>query len=729
MHEKPPSFPIRRGPESPRGGPPAPPGMWMQMPSEGPWFADEAEPEINIMDYVHLLWQQKWIITAVVLATILAGGAWAFTRTKLYRATTRIALEQAPQIIKNQIYTGATWWDLQHYTQDQVQVLKTRRLSDRVARKLGLRVDDQDPGDAASAILGNLDVKMVKETNVLELSMTGTDPKKVAEWLNLYVQEYIAINIEDNLDRTRKVYQVIQSKLDPLRKQLEGSERKLLQFKERKDALLVGDQDKNVITEQVNTLTSAYAEAKTERIKLETKIGALRRLRADNLSQASLPEVMNDPTIQQLRQQKNQLEVELAEKLRTYKSGHPIIKDIRSRIRSLDDRISIQIRNIVSALETDYQIRKAREQALYNNLQNLRKQAIELSKQTLEYDKLEHEYEQNKNFFEEMLQRSKETDISSTAGLNNVRVIDPAVPPRAPYRPNPPRTLALSLVLGLFLGVGLVLGLDYIDQTIRTPNDVERYLGLEPLVAVPRYTEETSPMAREVYQSLRTAIMVAARDEGPQVVMITSATPKEGKTTTAYNLGKTLAATGSKVLVIDSDLRKPSFHRLIKAKNVRGLTSVVLGERDIPEVVHTLADLPSLDIITSGPLPPNPPELFSKSSFKAILDRAREKYEWIVLDTPPVASVTDAVICSQVADLTLLVVRYGFSKRKVIAEALRQLNRAGARIAGVALNAVDLERDHYYYSTYYSYYRYGYSDESGEHRRLKRSRRKAEQGR
>ncbi len=704
----------------PPGIPPGVPPMWAPPPADGAWFAEETEPEINVMDYVHLVWGQKWMIVAVVVVAMLIGGAWAFTRTKLYRATTRIALEQAPQIIKNQVYSGISWWELQHYAQDQVQVIETRRLAERVARKLGLGGPGNDSG--AYQLLGSLTVKPVKDTNVLELSMINPDPKKAAEWLNLYVQEYIAINIEDNLDRTRKVYQVIQSKLDPLRKQLEASEQKLLQFKERKDALLVGDQDKNVITEQVNTLTSAYAKAKTERIKLETKIAALKRLKAENLSGASLPEIMNDPTIQQLRQQKNQLEVELAEKLRTYKSGHPIIKGLRSRIQGLNDQISAQIQRIVQSLQTDYQIKKDREQALYANLQALRKQAIELSKQTLEYDKLQHEYEQNKRFYEEMLQRSKETDISSTAGLNNVRVIDPAVVPKAPYRPNPQRTLLLSLVLGLFLGVGLVLGLDYIDQTIRTPEDVEHYLGSEPLVAVPAYTGETSNVAREVYHSLRTALMVAARSEGSQVILVTSATPQEGKTTTAFNLAKTLAVSGSKVLILDADLRKPALHHLIQTKNVRGLTSIVLGKREIADVAHTIADVPNLDIVTTGPLPPNPPELFSKNSFVRMLEQAREKYDWIILDSPPVASVTDAVIMAQVTDLVLVVVRYGFAKRKVINDAMRQLTRTGARIAGVVLNYVDLERDHYYYAGYYSYYRYGYGEDEveGGHRKKKK---------
>ncbi len=699
---------------------------WPGVPPEGAWPAEEGEPEINVMEYVHLLWRHRWMIAAVVALCVLVGGAWSFTRPKLYKATTRIAFEQAPQIIKSQVYSGPSWWELQQYVKDQTQVLKTRRLAERVAEKLGLAGSPEFAGgDPAGMLLASIDVKNVKDTNILELSMVGRDPEKVAEWLNVYVQEYIAINIEDNLNRTRKVYQVIQEKLDPLRRQLEASEQKLIAFKESEDAFLVGDQDKNVITEQVNTLTEEYAKAKAERISLETKLAALRGLHAGNLLESTLPGVLNDPTIRTLRDQKAAAEVELADKLREYKPAHPVIKELKARIAQLDQKIEAQIATIMDSLETDYAIRKKHEQALYSALQKLRNQTIELSKQNLEYQKIRHEYEENKTFYEQMLRRSKETDISSSAALNNVRVIDPARPPGRPFRPNPPRAVALSLVLGLFLGIGLVLGLDYIDQTIRTPEDVERYLGLEVLSAVPRYSDETSHMTREIFQSLRTAVMMAAREETSQVLMVTSAAPTEGKTSTAFNLAKALAMGGSRVLVVDADLRKPRFHKIINAKNVRGLTSLVLGERDPRDVIHTLADVPNLDIVTSGPLPPNPPEMFSKSSFKRMLDLAREQYEWIIIDTPPVTSVTDAVICSRHADMVLLVVRYGQVKRAAIQNALRQLGRAGARIAGVVLNAVDLERDTYYYQYYYTYYHYGYGEDSSALPPAKKRKRRA----
>jgi capsular exopolysaccharide synthesis family protein len=382
----------------------------------------------------------------------------------------------------------------------------------------------------------------------------------------------------------------------------------------------------------------------------------------------------------------------------------------------VESRLNQEIENVLTALQTDFDIARRRESSLFDNIQQLKEESIELSKQTMEYERLKREYEQNKAFLEDMLARGKEADISSSASLNNVRVIEPAVPAQFHFSPNIMRTLMVSVALGLLLGIGLVLGLDYLDQTLRTPEAVERYLGIEVLSALPKLTEDSARVLRESFQSLRTAVMLAARGEGSHILMVTSTVPSEGKTTVTYNLGKTLAAAGSRVLLIDADLRKPRLHRVVSAKNVRGLTSVVLGERELHEVITAVADVPKLDVVCSGPLPPNPPELYGKVSFVKLLAKAREEYDWIIIDTAPVASVTDPVICSSLADMVLLVIQYGHARKQLIRDALRSMSRTGVRIIGCLLNKVDVDRDHYYYSYYYSsYYRYGYGqDEKDE---------------
>jgi capsular exopolysaccharide synthesis family protein len=668
----------------------------------------EDEPEIDLMDYINLIWARRWVVLLVIAVTVVGGAGWALTRPKLYRSFSEISVgERSPKIVRNQLDLGPSWWELERYVDEQVRVLSSRNLAERAVEKLGLG-DSVTPERLRSMIT----VERLGDTNMIRLIMVSQDPEQAADWLNRYVQEYIKINIDDNLLRARQVFEVIQDRLDPLRADLARSERELMEFKERENAILFADQDKNVITEQVNTLTTEYAQAKAERIRIETKLQAIRRLQSeDKISDAVFPEVQEDATIRSLTEQHNQLEVEITEKLEVYLEGHPTIRELRSRLAATEERIAARVATLIRSFETDLRIAQGREASLFRNIQLLKQEAIELSKQTMEYERLKREYEQNKTFLENMMARSKEVDISSSTGENNIRVIEPAVPARGPFSPNINRTLVMSLMTGFFLGIGLVLGLDLLDQSLRTPEQVERFIGLDVLTVLPKHVDRVSSIGREALLALRTALMLAARGEGCHVVMVTSAVPGEGKTTVAVELAAVLAESGSRVLVIDADLRKSRIHRMIGVENTVGLTSVVLGENPLEEVIHGSQQVPNLDLITSGPLPPNPPELFGKATFERLLARAREHYDWVVIDTPPVASVTDPVVCSRLVDMVLLIVEYGGVKRQTVREAVRQLARASVRIAGAVLNKVDMEQHHYYYYSRYSYYRYGYSDE------------------
>jgi len=685
-------------------------------PSTSPTFEfihdGDVNSEIRVMDYLRLLWAKRWGIFGISAAVLVLTLAWALTRPKLYKATAEIGVgERSPHIIKNQVSFGPNYWELERYVEEQVRVLETRRLAHRVVEKLGLKGQDLPEADPAGALLAMITPERVEETSIISLSLVSRDPVKAAEWLNVFIDQYIALNIEDNLQRTQKVYDVIQSKLDPLRRQLEQSEKSLVTFREKKGSLLFSDQDKNVISEQINMLTTEYAKAKTERIRLETKLAALKNIETTDLSGISLPEILQDPTISQLRQQKNDIEMEITQKSGTLKEGHPVMKDLRSRLDGINRLIDRQVATLTESIRTDYEMVRQRESSLFSNLQNLKDQSVELARQSLELERLQREYDQNKAFLEEMLARSKETDISASAAVNNVRVLEPAEVPRAPFSPNIPRSVALGLILGLMLGIGVVLGLDFMDQTIRSPEQAERALGLEVLSLVPERQQGREHAGVEALQSLRTALILASRGDRGQVLIITSAVPGEGKTSIATELAKTFARAGSRVLLIDADLRKPKVHRHFDVDNRKGLTTLMVGEGSTEQLTRAIPDINGLDILTTGPLPPNPPELFAKPAFDRFLQEARSRYDWIIVDTPPIASVTDPVICASHADMALIVVRYGSTRHPIIRDALRHISRSNVHLAGILLNRYDIAREHYY--SQYSYYRYAYS-EAGE---------------
>lgn len=677
---------------------------WGMAGGFGPAQGEFDEPEFHISELVGMVWSNKWLVVAVLLCTVALGMTYAFTRPKLYRASVTIQTDMStPRIIPGQISSSPSWWQREIYMRDLAFLVRSRKVATRVAERLGLAGGAYpDKESASEALLGAVGFSPIRDTNLFVISMTGRSPERVTEWANIYAETFLETNIEDNLERTRQVYNVISERLDPLREQVEESERRLVDFRTRQDALLFADQDKNVISEQVNTLTSEYARTKSERIRLETQLSALNRLREAGLEDAASSDVLTDRTIQDLREKRGQIKAELTDKLRTYKPEHPVIRDLGAALEGIETRLRDEVDALIASTRTDYEITRGREESLFNNIQQLRQESIELSRQTLELESLRRQYEQDKNFLEQMIARSKEVDLSANVALNNLSIIEAARVPAGPFSPNIPRLLAIALALGLALGVGSAFAVSYLDMTIRTPEELERRLGIEALTAVPRFKDDNARVLRESFQSLRTALLLAARGTGCQVVLVTSATPEEGKTTVSFNLAKVLAAGGERVLLIDGDLRRPRLHRLVGSKNVRGLTSVVLGEREIRDVITALAEVPHLDIVTSGPLPPNPPELFGKSSFKQMLDRARADYDWVIIDTPPVASVTDAVICSRVVDMALFVVQYGGAKRQLIQQALRNLARSGVRIPGAVINRVDVERSYYYYSAYYS---------------------------
>jgi len=410
------------------------------------WAAEEPQPEFNLMEYVNLVWTHRWIVVACLVFSVALAAAYGFTRPKLYRSWVKLAIEPTVQISRNQLDPGIAYWQMERHLADQAQVLDSRSLSIRVAEKLGLGAG------RASQLRGSLDIKKIKETNIIRVSMVGRDAQQVSEWLNVFVEEYIAKNIEDSLERIRRVQTVIQERMDPLKEQMTSSEQLLMEFQERQDALLFADQDKNVISEQVNRLTAEYAQAKTDRIRLETRIRGLERLKTTDLAEARISDVLNDAGLNQLRSDLNGLEVELAERLRSLKEGHPIVQDLRSRIAGLKNRIRIQIDAILAANRTDFEMAKQRELLLFSNIQQLREESISLSKQTMEYDRLRREYEQSKAFYEEMMARSREADVTAASTMNNVRIIDPAMVARSPYSPKIRRIVGTGLLLGLFIG-------------------------------------------------------------------------------------------------------------------------------------------------------------------------------------------------------------------------------------------------------------------------------------
>lgn len=668
---------------------------------------------VKIKEYAQILWVGKYYI--LLFAFLFGMGFFIHAKFQkpIYEATSTISIDiRPPEIVQNQVYGGLSWFEINYYIAEQVRVLKSRRLAEKVISTLALGKDPLFAGskDPAARFASMVRIEHEEDSNILNISMRGENPEKIVLWVNTLVDEYSRLNIADSIAKSQKILEVIQDRLNPLMEQLKESERKLTEFKE-KNNYYFSDETKDVITEQISKLNEEYAKAKVERINLESKMQALNEMLLGKRPLTSLPELLDNPSIQQLNNERIDLEVQLTELKKKYKAQHPSVKALEKQLQDLQKHIQEEISSAIRALEMEYTIKKNRENSLFENIKNLKEEAITLSKTQLEYEKIRQEYEQNKRFYEDMLQRSKELNIATTVNLNRVRVIDPAIRPNHPLKPDIRRSGVLGVLLGLFVGCVFVVGLDFLDNTIRAPEDVERYLKLPVISVVPTYSPEKIKVMREFYQTIRTAVIFSKKAEGCQVVQITSSSPGEGKTTTAINLAKTLAAAGEKVLLLDCDYRRPAVHRHFHFQNQLGISSYLLGE-PAEEIIHK-TELSNLWVITTGPIPPNPPELITRKKFAQFLEGLKEQFHWIILDSPPIVSVTDPVLLSTYADMVILVIRYNEVDRKVIRHAIQALQNANARIIGTVINDVDFEEERRYKYHYYYYYYKGYETPIG----------------
>ncbi|GEM_PF-1543728 len=668
---------------------------------------------IHIKEYLRIVWKGRYYV--LLFLVLLGAGAfvWSKMQTPVYEAVSTISIDvSAPQLTQSQVYSPTYWFDFNYYMGEQVRVIQSYRLAGQVAALFA-----QDPGfpfnqarDPARAFQGAIKVERLEESNILNIKMRGTDPDRVANWVNTLVDEYSRLNILDNLSKSQKILTVITEQLQPISMKLDESEKSLTQFQQSSQSVYLTNSGESVVTEQIQRLNQEYAQAKVERIDIESKIKALTELRSGRSAPESFPEAFTNDALRQLNTQRIQLDLRINDLKKQYKEDHPNVKAVRQQLEDIRAGIRQEIAGLVSSLETEYRIKKSREEELFRNIQSLKEESINYSRSQLQYSKIKENWEQDKTFYEDLLRRSKEMELSSTVGINRIRTIDPATAPPGPISPKTRQNTMLGLLMGLLLGLGFVFALDYLDSSIKTPADVERYIGQSVLSVIPSYSPEKIKVLKEFYQSLRTAVIFARKEDPHQVILVTSSGPGEGKTTTSYNMANILASAGDSVVLLDCDFRRPSVHKTFNISNQVGITSFFFGKSEAEITQET--GIPNLWVLPSGPLPPNPPEFITRKAFAEFIRHLREKFTWVIIDSPPILSVTDPVLLATLADMTLLVIRYNELDRRIIRQCVQGLIKGGANLIGTVINDVDFERDTAYSYYHYYYYYKGYDEET-----------------
>jgi len=715
--------------------------------------------EQSLSDYGRILLNRKWTVIVSVVIVFIMATLISIRTAPIYEAVTRIMISprtSSPLNFKDSNVSQAGYIEQQDID-TQVKILQSDTLAELVIHRLNL---DSHPDFAGTAqtestggitvsesqaqessrqeqlirrFQGSVKVQQVPDTSLIEIKYSDPNSSLAADIANAITATFIEQNVKSRYNSTMQAADWLSKQLADLQIKMESSQAKLVQYQKEHD--IVGTDDKqNLTTEKLDELNKVLTGAQADRIQKE----ALYQIATSN-NPATLTAVLQDPILTALRQQQTQLQAQFALLSTEFGPGYPKVIEIKNQLDQIDRSYNEQAQNTVSRIRNDYQTAMSRERMLQSALTEQTGVADQLNENAIEYKVLKQEADSNRQLYDGLLQQLKEAGLAAGLDSSNVRVVDRARVPLHPVTPNIPRNLEFALLIGLIGGVAIALGLEALDTTVRTPEQAESISGLPTIGVIPlqsavdgavtsitrahllkktprnntdprpliSYLEPKSNIA-EAYRTLRTSILLSSVAHPPRSILVTSSVPQDGKTMTCLNVAIVLAQQGKRILLVDADMRHPCVHTAFELKGQVGLSNVLTGGAKISDAIHTTVQ-PNLFIMPAGLVPPHPSELLSSSLMHDLLMKWREEYDHVIVDSPPVISVTDAVILSVQTDAVLLIIRSGQTTAAHVRRTRNLLQSVQANVLGVVVNAADLASPDYYYYYYRSKYPY-YSD-------------------
>jgi succinoglycan biosynthesis transport protein ExoP len=708
----------------------------------------ETVPEVHLLDRLAVVFKHLRLIAAVFAIVVSLAMLESYSATPLYRSQARIVIQDERSTAIGTLNSNdpAYWQDPEPYFNTQYRILQSRGLARRViklippppvtlptafARTVALPrqlvnrwraqppseseapPQDETAGESAAigAFLGGLEIAPVKGTRLVEIIYSSPDPAYAALAANTVAQEYVQQNLDSKLQNTNSTLDWLKGELDKQRQKVEAAERATANYQEGQNAMSLDDRQ-NIVIDRLKSLNDAVTKAKTTRLQKEALHRQIGDLTPDSAGVDTFPGLAQNTTIQEIRQQLAQLTGEKARLLQTRTANHPDVAKVNAAIESANVRLRSETGKVLDSIGNDYRTALAEERSLSASLEEQKRQAIDLNRKNINYSILQREAEGERHVYNALLQQEKEMRVISNSRANNVQLMDAAEVPGGPYTPNHGRDWLMALVLGLALGVAFAYTIEYLDDTLKIPDDITRRLKLPLLGLVPAVSGSRVPMLLnpvphdfgEAFRSLRTSLVFTNGTDGNRMIAVTSSQPLEGKTTTACNLAVALALGGARVMLIDADMRRPGLHRTMGLRNDVGLSHVLTGQGRIRDAVQRTSD-PNLYVMTAGRTPPNPSELLSSARMKHLIANLKTSpFDWVIIDTPPVLAVTDAVIVAPYVAGLVFVVGSEMTRRAHAERAIEMIQSGKPNIIGAVLNRVDLNRNKYYYSRYYGYH-------------------------
>ena len=725
----------------------------LSMASRLPAF--ELSPrEPHLYDYLLILRKHQWLILSFMLAVVTIVAIATFRMQPVYVATARVEIDRENSNLLP--FQGADSYDymmdLENYIETQTKILTSETLALQTIRNFGLSGRPEfssavGPSEAVASgslanqklppelagFLGSLSVRRVPNSRLMDVSFESTDPQIAARIVNAHIATYIEQNFRSKYEATSQASSWLTGQLDDLRVKVQKAEDALITY-ERQNQIWTLDDKQNITSQRLADVNRELTAAKSERMRKES---LFQFAKSGNLD--AVPQVQSNARLEDMLRRRGDIFTQYNDALSQYGPNFPKVQRLQAQVKDLDDNIEKEKVQILDILENDYREAREHEAMLVGELDVQKVAANDMAEKLVEYNILKREAEALKTLYDGLMTKLKETAIAASLRSSNIRIVDPAMIPTTPARPAKTRNVAMAFLVGLVGGIGLALMREYLDNTVKSPDDVENLSRLPSLAVVPQFGGSNGNGKRngllqgfssngqdkrielvaqhlpksqmsEAFRALRTSILLSQADHPPQVILVTSALPREGKTTAAANLAVTLAQLGDKTVLVDADLRKPGVGRLLNLSGGKyaGLSSYLAGVSSLDLVSVPHPAIPNLVAIPTGPLPPNPADLLSSHKLAEAISELRAKFKFIVIDSPPIMAATDAVILSVQTDGVLLVVRSGETPKEAFTRTRDLLKSVKCRILGVVLNAVDASAPDYYYSYRYYPYSYGY---------------------
>ncbi len=709
------------------------------------------------------------MIIALIVIPVIFTLIQSFTTRPVYRGTATLQINvDNPQIVDLKEVFAINMWATDYY-QTQYKILESHSLAKRVIQKMKLwehpeflppppspfekwktsvqsdllnsirslspfsqpnshlppksslnaeekGSEDEKEFPLLGQFLSKLKIEPIKESRLVKVHFDSFSPELSTRVPNLLAKEFIQMNLEARLDTKEQAKEWLTKQLDELRSRVESSDEALQKFGSQNDILSV-DGKENITLTRLNELNEALAKAESERMAKEA---IYRQISSEKGFKAvALPSILENKLIQELKQSYIQLETQYNKLSETFKPNHPEIIRLKNQMETVEKSLNLETAKIIAGIKNEYESSLRKESLIRNSFAEQKRQAMAMQQRSIQYNILKREAETNKDLYKNLLQRVKEIGISAGFNGSSIQIVDYSEKPKGPFQPYHQRKVLLAAMIGLFLGIGFAFLLEYFDNTIKTPEEVDQRFQLPFLGSVPEIScqkrnqlsvrksssrpslsvelimcNQPRSMLAEAYRNIRTSLLLSFSERPPKRMLVTSPSPLQGKTTTLINTAISLSQTGARVLIIDGDMRKPRIHKVFGDKNRVGLSDCLSGGADLSSVIRK-SDIENIYFIPAGPIPPNPSELLGSKLFREIMEVLAQRFDHILIDAPPVLGFADSIVLSSVVDGVILVILFGRTQRIALQRAKDSLLHADAKILGVVINRVNKDLSGY----------------------------------